>query len=217
MHGFDLVAEIITVQALPDPPRRQAITNIGRLVAPGGTLLVIAAVHNDDAPPSTLPPWPLQRAEIEAFAAGGLTQVRIKIVATLGDPAERRWRAEFYRPLKMRVLSDQLTSRYFGAPLIHVSSAAKYEEPKADVGVGDVAGEGRSDDAQIGLGAPSQTAIRGGGGCRSPSPSVRVVTGPDQKPARSGVSHMSLPNGHLNPLEDRPADVGWSSCWGRLA
>jgi hypothetical protein len=54
--------------------------------------------------------------------------------------------------------------------------------PRPDVGVADVAGEGRSDDAQIRLGAPSQTAIRGGGDCRSPSPSVRV----GQKPRSIG-------------------------------
>jgi SAM-dependent methyltransferase len=32
VHGFDVVVEIITVQAMPDPPRRQAITDLGRLV-----------------------------------------------------------------------------------------------------------------------------------------------------------------------------------------
>jgi hypothetical protein len=35
---------------------------------------------------------------MESLAAGGLTQVRIEIVATSGDPAERSWHAEFYRP-----------------------------------------------------------------------------------------------------------------------
>jgi len=33
-RSFDLVVEIITVQALPDPLRRQAIVNVGRLVRP---------------------------------------------------------------------------------------------------------------------------------------------------------------------------------------
>ena len=42
LHAFDLVVEIISVQALPDPSRRQAIINVGRLVAPAGTLLVVA-------------------------------------------------------------------------------------------------------------------------------------------------------------------------------
>ena len=35
-RAFGLVVEIITVQALPDPPRRQAIENIAGLVAPEG-------------------------------------------------------------------------------------------------------------------------------------------------------------------------------------
>jgi hypothetical protein len=118
----------------------------------------------------------------------------------------------FIAPLKMRVFSDQLTSRYLGAPLIHVSSAAKYCEPEADVGVADVAGEGRSDDAQIRLGAPSQTAIRGGGGCRSPSPSVRVVAGPEprsigrlpQEPPQRPPQHATGPSrGH--PQKERQA------------
>jgi hypothetical protein len=81
----------------PDPPRRQAITNVSRLVGPGGTLLVIAAVHDDSAPPSPLPPWPLRREEIEAFAADGLDPVRVEIVTVPGRPTEHRWRAEFHR------------------------------------------------------------------------------------------------------------------------
>jgi SAM-dependent methyltransferase len=55
MHAFDLVVEIITVQALPEPPRHSAIVNVGRLVAPGGTLLAIAA-HPDDGPRSPARP-----------------------------------------------------------------------------------------------------------------------------------------------------------------
>src|SRR5215216_2009540 len=106
---FDLVAEISPSR--PCPIRlaaRQSPISVAWSPLRDATSHC-RGVHNDDASPSTLPPWPLQRAEIEAFAAGGLTQVRIKIVATSGDPAERRWRAEFYRPLKMRVLSDQQT------------------------------------------------------------------------------------------------------------
>jgi len=34
-RAHDPVVEIITVQALPDLPRRQAITNVSRMVAPG--------------------------------------------------------------------------------------------------------------------------------------------------------------------------------------
>jgi SAM-dependent methyltransferase len=91
LRAFDLVVEVITVQALPDPPRRQAIRNVGRLVGPRGTLLVIAAVHDDDAPADPNPPWPLRRDEVEAFGADGLRPVEIEI-------ADRRWRAQFERP-----------------------------------------------------------------------------------------------------------------------
>lgn len=97
LRAYDLVVEVITVQALPDPPRRHAIANVSRLVGPGGTLLVIAAVHDDRAPPSPLPPWPLRRDEIEAFAADGLAPVRVEIVTVPGRPTEQRWRAEFLR------------------------------------------------------------------------------------------------------------------------
>ena len=48
-EAFDLVVESQTVQALPDPPRRDAIGNIGHMVAPGGTLVVIALARADDA------------------------------------------------------------------------------------------------------------------------------------------------------------------------
>ncbi len=95
LRAFDFVVEIITVQALPDPPRRQAIINVGRLVAPGGTLLAIAWRDDDRAPPP--PPWPLRRAEIDAFATDGLTEQRVELLTVLGEPYELRWRAQFRR------------------------------------------------------------------------------------------------------------------------
>lgn len=106
-HAFDLVVEIITVQALPDPPRRQAIANIARLVAPGGTLLVIAAVHDPDTQASPLPPWPLRRDEIDAFATDALTPVRVELLPAPGQPGQQRWRAEFHRPDRHTGPSEQ--------------------------------------------------------------------------------------------------------------
>jgi SAM-dependent methyltransferase len=93
-RAFDLVVESITVQALPDPPRAEAIANVAELVAPGGTLLVIAAAR-EAGEPANGPPWPLTRAEVEAFATGGVEAVRIEDLRGLPDPWERRWRAEF--------------------------------------------------------------------------------------------------------------------------
>jgi SAM-dependent methyltransferase len=97
-HAFGLVVEIITVQALPDPPRRQAIENIAGLVATEGTLLVLAAVHDPDVPVSPLPPWPLRQNEIDAFATDGLMPVRVELLPAPGRPGEKGWRAEFHRP-----------------------------------------------------------------------------------------------------------------------
>jgi len=97
-HAFDLVVESLTVQALPDPPRGSAIAQVPRFVAPGGTLLVVAAGREDDEPPEPGPPWPLVRAEIEAFASDGIQAVLIEPLRAPGPPPVLRWRAEFRRP-----------------------------------------------------------------------------------------------------------------------
>ncbi|HEV2376612.1 MAG TPA: class I SAM-dependent methyltransferase [Streptosporangiaceae bacterium] len=96
-HAYDLVVEVFTVQNLPDPLRRDAIANIGHMVAAGGTLLVIHAARDDDAPLHPDPPWPLRRDEVEAFAADGLSPVRIEFLPARGGSGKDRWRAEFHR------------------------------------------------------------------------------------------------------------------------
>jgi SAM-dependent methyltransferase len=93
--AFDLVVEVYTVQALPDPPRRRAIGEVAGLVAPGGTLVVVAAARDDADPAPDGPPWPLTRDEVEAFAADRLTAVRIERIPDADDPAFARWLAEF--------------------------------------------------------------------------------------------------------------------------
>jgi hypothetical protein len=104
LEAFDLVVESQTVQALPDPPRRRAIAQPGRTVAAGGTLVVIARAETAGGPggpgePATGPPWPLTRAEVEAFAGPGLVPVRIDGIDGTGrQPPGRRWLAEFRRP-----------------------------------------------------------------------------------------------------------------------
>lgn len=79
-EAFDLVVESQTVQALPGPPRRQAIAGVGPMVRPGGTLIVIAAARDEEDGPGQGPPWPLTRAEIETFVTAGLRPVRIEDV-----------------------------------------------------------------------------------------------------------------------------------------
>lgn len=98
LHAFDLVVEIITVQALPDPPQRQAIVNVGRLVRPGGTLLAVEAVREEHERPPELGPWPLSRADIDAFGTDGLLPGGVEFAVGPGGPADLHWLAEFRRP-----------------------------------------------------------------------------------------------------------------------
>jgi SAM-dependent methyltransferase len=97
VRAHELVVEVITVQALPDPPRRDAIVNVGRLVAPGGTLIVVAARQDPPGAHVDGPPWPLTRDEVEAFATDGLTPVDIEATTDPRHPDSPRWRAEFRR------------------------------------------------------------------------------------------------------------------------
>lgn len=76
-HRFDLVVESFTVQALPVTVRATATRHVAGLVAPGGTLLVVANARDDADEPRTSPPWPLTRAEIDAFATDGLEPVSV--------------------------------------------------------------------------------------------------------------------------------------------
>jgi SAM-dependent methyltransferase len=95
-QAFDLVVESLTLQALPDPPRRDAGARLGELVAPGGTLIVMARARE---PGQAIqgPPWALTRAEIDALAGGGLEPVRVEELTDPQMPWPRRWRAEFRR------------------------------------------------------------------------------------------------------------------------
>lgn len=96
-YAFDLVVESMTLQALPDPPRRHAIPKVGQLVAPGGALLVIARARDQGCEPDDGPPWSLTRAEIEALTVSGLRPVLIEELRDDGPPPTHRWRAEFRR------------------------------------------------------------------------------------------------------------------------
>jgi SAM-dependent methyltransferase len=97
-RAFDLVVEVQTVQALPDPLRARATSQIGQMVAPGGTLVVVAAAGDQHYVAADGPPWPLVRAEVEAFAAGGLRTVRVERITEPAGPGAGDWLAEFRRP-----------------------------------------------------------------------------------------------------------------------
>jgi SAM-dependent methyltransferase len=90
---FDLVVESNNVQALPRALRDRAIASVGTLVAPGGTLLVLAA--KADEPGDDGPPWPLTRAEVESFGGDGLDAASIDEFASADDTPWMRWRAVF--------------------------------------------------------------------------------------------------------------------------
>jgi SAM-dependent methyltransferase len=93
-HAFDQVVEIFTLQALPDPPRADAIRSVNRLVKPGGTLLMIAfrATEHDD--PRQGPPFSLTRATIDSLAFDGLEIADAEEIDLDGTP---RWRVEYHR------------------------------------------------------------------------------------------------------------------------
>lgn len=88
--AFDLVVEIFTVQALPRSHRRQAVDSVARLVAPGGTLLVIAAVRDEPNTTDQGPPWPLTRSEMDSFGTGVLKPVDVEVVTHPDQPTARR-------------------------------------------------------------------------------------------------------------------------------
>ena len=94
-RAFDLVVEVINLQALPVDLRPRAVGAVAELVAPGGTLLVIENIREDGAAPPERPPWPFSRAEVESFAEHGLRPVAVE---RHGESAPPRWRAEFTRP-----------------------------------------------------------------------------------------------------------------------
>ncbi|MET0695419.1 MAG: class I SAM-dependent methyltransferase [Propionibacteriaceae bacterium] len=87
--SFDLVVEIFTVQSLPPELRSEATAAVRRVVAPGGTLLVVAFVSDSSVEDG--PPWPLTGTDLEAFAVDGLSRVG----SALSD--QGRSRVEFRR------------------------------------------------------------------------------------------------------------------------
>ena len=88
---FDLVVESLTVQSMPPEQHTVAAQNIAAMVAPEGTLLVLATAR-DDGSEVKGPPWPLTRAEIEEFADSDLTMRRVERIE-----GGSWWRAELTR------------------------------------------------------------------------------------------------------------------------
>jgi ubiquinone/menaquinone biosynthesis C-methylase UbiE len=92
-HAFDLVVEIMNIQAMPRDFRPTALTSLTGFLAPGGTGFVCeVAEENFDMTTWVSPPWPFSRAEIESVAQDGVRPVSLE---TIRDGA-RYW-AEFTR------------------------------------------------------------------------------------------------------------------------
>jgi SAM-dependent methyltransferase len=92
--AFDLVVEIFTIQALPDPPRTEAMAAIRGLVAPGGTLLAVAFRHVGSTPADQGPPFPLTSDTMRALGGDHLQVVALEALEL--DPGPR-WRVEYRR------------------------------------------------------------------------------------------------------------------------
>lgn len=93
---FNLVAETYTLQVLPPAPRAAAVGSLRTLVAPGGTLLVIARGREPHEPEGSMP-WPLTRAEVEGIGGEGFQLVEVEDFLDDEDPPVRRLRATFRR------------------------------------------------------------------------------------------------------------------------
>ncbi len=93
---FDLVFEVYTIQVLQRGHRRRAIEQLGELVAPGGTLLVVARGREASEPEGEMP-WPLTREEVSAIGQRGLELVELEDFMDDEDPPVRRFRATYRR------------------------------------------------------------------------------------------------------------------------
>ena len=94
--AFDFVLEVYTLQALPRSLRTKAIPHIARLVAAGGTLLLITRARNEHDDPGNLP-WPLTRQEVDVFQSYDLSEKFFEDFVDNGDPPVRRFRIEYAR------------------------------------------------------------------------------------------------------------------------
>lgn len=89
--AFDLVVEVYTLQALPDPPRGEAAAAVSSLLAPGGTMVVVAFRSTGEPDPDR-PPYPLTRAHLALLEVADVRLVRADEVE---DPV--RWVATYGR------------------------------------------------------------------------------------------------------------------------
>jgi SAM-dependent methyltransferase len=103
-HRFDLVVEIYTLQALPEPLRAKLFPSIAGTVAPAGQLFVYARARNESDPVGEGPPWRLTKPEILQFEKHGLVSQSFDDLLDDETPPVRRFQAVFGRnPLARQV------------------------------------------------------------------------------------------------------------------
>jgi len=95
---FDLVFESYTLQVLPPDARAAAVDAIAAVVAMGGLLFVLCRAREASEPEGQLP-WPLTRAELDAFRERGLTEISVESFLDHETPPVRRFRALYSRDL----------------------------------------------------------------------------------------------------------------------
>jgi hypothetical protein len=92
------------LQVLVGDVRRQAISRLAELVAPGGRLLVVTRGRGELDPPGAMP-WPLTTAELDQFTQEGLDLVAIEDYLDDEDPPVRRLRAHYHAPAPAQPLT----------------------------------------------------------------------------------------------------------------
>ena len=92
MGAFDLVVEIFTIQAVPEPPRTDIAAGVRSLVAPGGTLLAIQFRASGEDDSTEGPPFALGEARMRSLGGNTLDLVELE---ELDGPL---WRVEYRRP-----------------------------------------------------------------------------------------------------------------------
>ena len=89
LQAFDFIVEIFTVQALPESVRAEASAAVASLLAPDGTLFVVA-MSREEGTVADGPPWPLTRSQVDGFAVDGVKAVSV-------EERDGRWIGEFTR------------------------------------------------------------------------------------------------------------------------
>ena len=92
---FDFIFEAYTLQVLPTEMQVTAMREMAKLVAPGGSILVVARGRDDDAPRGEQVPWPLSRKELGVLVESGLSESSFEDFYEDGECGVRRFRGVY--------------------------------------------------------------------------------------------------------------------------